>query len=433
MRAFSILWFGQLVSELGSAMTRFAFIIWVWQATGEATPLALIALASAVPTVLVSLFAGSIVDRFSRKWIIILADLGLTIPTVIRLLLLLSGDLQLWHLYVAAAVSGLFAPFQSLAFQASVSALVPKHQLTRANGILSLNEYVALIGAPVLAGLLLTVASLEAVLVFDILTFFVAVIGVLLVRIPRATSHEHHPRASLLSDAAFGFRYIFARPPLRALLLLMLSFVFFETLGYPLIAPMILARTANNEIILGTVQGMMGISGLLGGVIITIWGGGKRRVRSILISIFITGLLGDALMGFGYSLPVWLIAAIGIECLIPLLISSYQALWQSKVPPAFQGRVFAARDLIVSILDPIPLVFAGFLADRVFEPGMQPDGALAPLFGGIVGTGAGAGMALLLILCGILTAVVSIVGYLSANVRESEHLLPDHDAHTLNP
>src|SRR5690606_19394288 len=123
MRAFSILWCGQLVSGLGSAMTRFAFIIWVWQETGEATPLALIALFSVVPNVVVSLFAGAVVDRYSRRWIMLLGDLGLTLPTIIRLLLLLSGDLQLWHLYLAAAVSGLFTPFQSLAFQASVSAL----------------------------------------------------------------------------------------------------------------------------------------------------------------------------------------------------------------------------------------------------------------------------------------------------------------------
>jgi MFS family permease len=428
MRAFSILWFGQLVSELGSAMTRFAFIIWVWQATGEATPLALIALCHAVPTVLVSLFAGSIVDRGNRKWIMILADLGLTIPTFIRLLLLLNGDLQLWHLYLAAAVGGLFAPFQGLAFQSTVSTLVPKAQLTRANGMLSLNEYVALIGAPVLAGLVLTLASLEAVLLIDIITFFIAVGGVLLIHIPTIPAPTDQPRASLLSDASFGFRYIFTRPPLRALLLLLIGFVFFETLGYPLIAPMILARSSNNEILLGTVQGAMGISGLLGGIIVTFWGREKRRVRSILFSIFITGLLGDALMGLGRSLPVWLIAAIGIECLIPLMISSYQALWQSKVPPAVQGRVFAARDLMYSILDPVPLVFAGFLADRVFEPGMQPGGALAPIFGGIVGTGAGAGMALLLILCGVLSVLVSVVGYSSRNVRESETLLPDHDS-----
>jgi len=427
MRSFTVLWFGQVVSALGSAMTHFAFVIWVWEATGEATPLALIALFNAIPAVLVSLFAGAVVDHTSRKRVMILADLGMTIPTVIRLLLLLSGDLQLWHLYLAAAVGGLFAPFQSLAFQAAVTTVVPKSQLTRANGMMSLNEYVSLIGAPVFAGLLLTAAGIEAVLLFDIVTFFIAVICAALVHIPSPTRADSidQLRRSFLSDAAFGFRYIFARPPLRALLLLVVGFAMFETLGYPLIAPMILARTGSNEVILGTVQAVMGMSGLLGGVLVTLWGGGRHKIRNILLSMLLTGLLGDVLMGLGHGLPVWLVAAVFIECFLPLMMSSAQALWQSKVPPEMQGRVFAARGLIYRVTEPIPLVAAGLLADNIFEPAMQPNGALAPVFGSIVGTGAGAGMALLLIICGVMSALVGVVGFASRSLRDAETLLPD--------
>lgn len=427
MRGFTVLWFGQLVSALGSSMTHFAFVIWVWKATGEATPLALIVLFNAIPAVVLSLFAGVVVDRVSRKRVMILADLGMTIPTLIRLLLLLSGDLQLWHLYLAAAVSGLFAPFQSLAFQAAVTTVVPKSQLTRANGMMSLNEYVSLIGAPVFAGLLLTAAGIEAVLLLDIATFFIAVICATLVHIPSPTpaNSAGQLRRSVFSDAVFGFHYIFTRPSLRALLLLIVCFVMFETLGYPLIAPMILARTGSNEVILGTVQAVMGVSGLLGGVLVTVWGGGRNKIRNILLSMLFTGLLGNALMGLGGGLPVWLIAAVFIECFLPLMMSSVQALWQSKVPSEAQGRVFAARGLIYRITEPIPLVFAGLLADHIFEPAMQPQGVLAPVFGDIVGTGAGAGMALLLIICGVLSAFVGVVGFASRNLRDAETLLSD--------
>ena len=128
MRGFTLSWFGQLVSELGSAMTRFAFVIWVWQTTGQATELALLTLFGALPSVLVSLFAGSLVDRHDRKWMIILGDLGLAIPTAILLTLLLDGRLQVWHLYAAAAIRGGFDPMQSLAFQASITTTVPKAQ-----------------------------------------------------------------------------------------------------------------------------------------------------------------------------------------------------------------------------------------------------------------------------------------------------------------
>lgn len=430
MRGFSVLWFGQLVSELGSAMTHFAFIIWVWQTTGEATALALIAVCNAVPRVLVSLFAGSVVDRFPRKWVMIVGDLGLTLPTVIRLILLLNGDLQVWHLYLAAAVGGLFAPFQGLAFQTSVTTLVPKEQLTRANAMLSLNQYISLIAAPVLGGLLLTVAGIEAILLIDILTFFAAVIGVMLVQLPHAAPDPTHERRSIWADARFGFAYIFGRPALRGLLLVMLSFSFFETLGYPLIAPMILARTGNDEVILGTVQAVMGISGLLGGVLVTFWGGSRRKIHAILIGTMLTGLLGDALMGLGRSLPVWLVAAVFIECFIPLVMSSSQTLWQSKIPVAVQGRVFAARGLFYDIIEPIAFMSAGLLADRVFEPAMQEGGALVPIFSGLAGTGTGAGIALLVIVCGVLCALTGLLGYGVHSIRNSETILPDADTNT---
>ncbi len=430
MRGFTVLWVGQLVSELGSAMTRFALVIWVWKMTGEATDLALLTVFGAIPSVLISLFAGSLVDRGNRKWLVILGDLGLAIPTGILLILFFSDRLQVWHLYAAAAVGGLFDPIQSLAFQASMTTIVPKAQYNRANGMMSLNEYTSLIAAPVLAGLLLAVANIEAILIIDILTFFVAVIAVIFVRIPapppvKATEDY---RRSIWSDVTFGFRYIIQRPALRGLLLLTLAFGFFEGLGFPLLAPMILARTGNNETILGIVQGVMGVSGLLGGVFVTLWGGAKRKIHAILLGILVTGLFGDALMGLGRSILIWLIAGVFIECLLPLVLSSMQTLWQSKVPPAAQGRVFAVRGLINRVIEPLSIILAGLLADHVFEPGMQPDGALAPIFGGLVGTSVGSGMALLLIICGVLCALTSVWGYATRSIRDSETLFEDNAA-----
>ncbi|HVU09952.1 MAG TPA: MFS transporter [Phototrophicaceae bacterium] len=427
MRGFTMLWFGQLVSELGSAMTRFAFVIWVWQMTGAATDLALLTLFGAVPSALVSLFAGSLVDRSSRKRMIILGNLGLALPTGMLLMLLLNGSLQVWHLYAAAAVGGVFDPVQSLAFQVSITTTVPKAQYNRANGMMSLNEYVSLIGAPLLAGLLLSLVGIEPILIIDMLTFFVAIIAVLFVRIPAplpqtAADDQRH---SIGTDVTFGFRYILQRPLLRGLLLLTVAFGFFEALGYPLLAPMILARTGSSEAILGIVQSVMGLSGLVGGLVVTFWGGAKRKTYAILIGILLTGLFGDALMGLGRSLVIWLVAGVFIECFLPLVLSSMQALWQSKVPPAAQGRVFAVRRLINSIIEPLSLILAGLLADHVFEPGMQPNGALAPIFGGVVGTGIGSGMALLLIICGVLCALTSLWGYAAPNIRDGEALFPD--------
>jgi hypothetical protein len=198
------------------------------------------------------------------------------------------------------------------------------------------------------------------------------------------------------------------------------AFAFTEALGFPLISPMILARTGGNNALLGTVRAVMGIGGVVGGLMITAWGGPKRQVHGLLIGLILTGLLGDALMGAGQALPAWLAAAIGIEVFIPLALACNTAIWQSRVPAQVQGRVFAARRLVGDVAETLAILLAGLLVDNAFEPAMQPGGALAPVFGGLVGVGPGAGMGLLLAGCGLLMALIGLSGYLLGAVRQVE-------------
>jgi hypothetical protein len=207
----------------------------------------------------------------------------------------------------------------------------------------------------------------------------------------------------------------------------MFAFSQFESFGYPLIAPMVLARTGGDEITLGLVQSVLGVGGIIGGAVVTVWGGFHKKIFGVLSGLLLTGLLGDTLMGLGDRLPVWLIAAIFIELFIPLAISSNNAIWQTKVPPQQQGRVFAARSMVSGLGEPAALLSTGLLADRLFEPAMRPGGALVPLFSPLVGTGPGAGMAILLVVCGLMCALVAVWGYLVQPIREIELILPDHD------
>jgi hypothetical protein len=174
----------------------------------------------------------------------------------------------------------------------------------------------------------------------------------------------------------------------------------------------------------------MGVGGVLGGLILVAWGGPKRRIHGIFLGLLLTGLLGDALMGLGQTLAVWLIAGFCLEVFIPTVIGSDQSIWRSKIPPHIQGKVFAANGLIMNIAEPTSMILAGLLVDRVLEPGMMPDGKLAPLLGGLVGTGPGAGMGLLLVICGLLSAIAGVSGYLFRSARQIEMLLPDHDTVT---
>lgn len=426
MRTFILIWVGQVLSLLGSAMTRFVLMLWLWDQTGSATSMVLVGVVTGVLSLLASLIAGPVIDRASRKRVILTAD-GLAGMTTIALFVLVSaGRLAPWQVYLFAGLSGVFGVFHSLAFTALITSLVPKEQYTRANSLRSIAFYASSVGAPVIAGLLVGPLGVPGVMLFDIGSFLFAVGTLAVVRIPGILHDELDPPQGWAS-ITFGFRYIFARPPLRGLMLVLFAFIFLESFGYPLMAPMILARTGGDEITLGVIQSVLGIGGVVGGVVVAVWGGFRRRVHGVLLGLLLTGLLGDALMGFGAGLAVWIPAAIFIEVFIPLVFSSDSAIWQSKVPPHQQGRVFAARNIMTDSGEPVAMLLAGLLSDHIFEPAMRPGGALVPIFGGLIRPGPGAGMALLLVGCGVLCAAAAVSGYLSASVRRVETLLPDHD------
>jgi predicted MFS family arabinose efflux permease len=305
--------------------------------------------------------------------------------------------------------------------------MVPKAQYARASGLQSLSQYGAKIGAPIIAGILIGIIGIAGILLIDIATFLFAVITLLLIHIPNPTQTKkaQESRGTFFQEAIYGFGYILKRPGLFGLLLIVLCFVTAESLGYPLIVPMILARTGNNELLLGSVQSVLGVGGVIGAVLLTVWGGPRRKVYGVFIGLALTGLLGDALMGIGQSLPVWMTAAIFLEVFIPTVFGCYEAIWQAKIEPAIQGRILAARDLMANILQPAMMLLTGILADKVFEPALMPNGSLTPILGGLVGSGPGAGMGFMIMIAGILSASGGIAGFAFSAVREVEVQLPD--------
>ena len=430
MTGFTIVWLGQVVSLLGTAMTGFALTIWAWQVTEQATALALVGFFTFGPTVLLSPVAGALVDRWNRKLVMMLSDLGAGAATGVTLALYLSGGLEVWHLYVLGAWTGAFGAFQFPAYSAAVSTMLPKTQYARASGMLSLAESASAIAAPVLAGVLLAVIGIGGIMVIDIVTFTVALLALLWVAIPQpdASDEGRGSRGSLFKESLYGFRYIVKRPSLLGLQLVFTAINLIATFGFIVLAPMILARTGNDELMLGSVQSALGVGGVAGGILLSVWGGPKRRVHGVLLGMAASSLLGATLLGVGQTLPLWLVAAFFSAFFIPILNGSNQAIWQAKVAPDVQGKVFAARRLIAQLSAPVAMLLAGPLADAVFEPAMMPGGALATLLGPLVGTGPGAGMGLMFVLSGVAGTLVGFGGYLFPAIRRVETLVPDHDA-----
>ncbi len=430
MKKFVIIWLGQLFSLVGSGMTRFVLALWLWEQTGEATALVLVGVFSGVASLIASTFAGPLVDRWSRKKIIIVADLMVGVTTVILLILAYTNQLEAWHIYLMAAFSGLFGSFHVLSFMASITLIIPKEHYTRANSLLTVADYGSAIGAPILAGLLIGSIGIGGVMLVDVATFLFAVGSIALITIPPTLQDVDQDDETGWRTITFGFRYIFERPSLRNLLIILFTFSMAESFSYSLISPMILARTGGDEVALGIVLSVLGVGGVVGGIIVTVWGGFRRKIDGVLIGLILTGVLGDALMGIGRGLPVWLVAAIGLELFIPLVGSSNHSLWQIKIPPAIQGRVFAARRILSSFGEPVAALASGLLVDRILEPAMMRGGIFAPIFGNVVGVGPGAGMGLIFVICGLICAAAAFWGYLMPSVRNIESILPDFDAKT---
>lgn len=429
MSAFLLVQVGQIISLLGSSMTTFALGIWAYQITGQATALALMGLFGFGPTVLLSPFAGALVDRWNRKLVMMLSDLGAAVSTLVIFLLFTYGSLEIWHLYVAGAFAGAFQAFQFPAYSASITMMVPKDQYGRASGLMSLAGPAANIFAPLLAGMFIGIIGIDGIMVIDLVTFSAAFGALALVIIPQPEKSKDGEQAqgNLWKETVFGFGYIFKRPSLLGLQLMFFYINFVATMAFTLMVPMILARTNINETSLGFVMTAGSVGGLGGGLLMSAWGGPKRRVHGVLLGMAATSLFSQLLMGLGQGLTVWMIANAAGGLLIPILNGSNQALWQSKVPPDLQGRVFSVRRWIAQITAPVSMAIAGPLADFVFEPAMLEGGSLAGTFGWLVGTGPGAGMALIFVITGALGVLGGFAGYLFPAIRNAEEILPDHD------
>jgi len=428
LRDFAVVWFGQVISLLGSAMTWFALMVWAYDLTGQATPLALLGAFTFGVPIFFSPLAGALVDRWNRKLVLLLSDTTAGLATLVVLGLYLTGGLQIWHLYLIGFLAGIFQTFQYPAYAAAVTMMVPKAHYARASGMLDLAWSASSVLAPLLAGLLLGKIGTAGIMAIDLVTFLFAIVALLLVSVPQPSQGQagSEAKGSIWKESSYGFRYIWARPSLLALLLLFAAGNLVESAGFTLFAPMILTRTGGSELSLGSVQSVGAIGGVLGGVLLSLWGGSKRRIHGVLAGWALSGA-GILLMGVGRGLVIWMLASFLYAFFEPIARGSNQAIWQVKVAPDVQGRVFGSRFLASQFTVPGAMMLVGPLADHVFEPAMMPGGALAGAFGWLVGPGPGAGMALLCVLAGLSAICIPLLGYAVPLVRDVEEMIPDHD------
>ncbi|MCJ7622680.1 MAG: MFS transporter [Anaerolineaceae bacterium] len=434
MRNFFFVWFGQLISTLGSGLTSFALGVWIYLETGSTTLFAINLLAFTLPSVLLSPFLGSLVDRWDRRWVMIINDAASAVTTLFILILLYTGHLEVWHIYLATFLNSAFNTSQWIAYSSSVTMLVPKEQLGRAGGMDQVGGSISMLVAPFVAGSLFVSIGLQGIILIDFVTFAIAVITLLLIRIPRPEKVEQddEKERTIFQDAIFGWKYIFRRRGLFALIIYFAGIHFVVGMIEVLLQPMLLDMTTPET--MGIMLSSMGFGALGGTLLMSLWGGPKRRILGILITGIFQGFI---LFGFGVSISLVVItgAIFVFSLLDPIVSGSSQAFWQSKIPPAIQGRVFAVRRMTSRFTISLAIVVAGPLADNVFEPLFEDGGALAASIGSFIGTGAGRGTGFLFVLLGLAFTIMSIIGLAYPPLRNVEILdsTSDEDAEITTP
>jgi MFS family permease len=423
-RAFLVVWAGQLVSVTGTALTGFGLQVWTYLETGSVTRLALVSLAYALPAIALSPVAGVLADRLDRRLAMLAADVLAGIATLAIAILHFTGSLQLWHVYALIGLGAIGNTLQVPAWMASLPLLVPKKHLGRANGLVMTTEAVSIVVAPAAAGALLATRGLGAILLTDVATFAVAVVTLALVRFPRPEPTAAPGAApSMWREMAAGWHYLRARRGLLGLLFIYAGVNFVLSFENVLAIPLIVSLTS--EAAAGGVLSAAGFGMLAGSLAVSAWGGPKRRrIAWIMGGIAVSG---GAVFVIGLRPWLWLIAGayVLLALLGPVINTSSQVVWQLKVAPGMQGRVFALRRMLAQMASPLAIILAGPLADRVFEPMLAADGALAGSVGRLIGTGPGRGIAFLFLLTGVGTALLAAVGWLSPRVRHVETEIPD--------
>lgn len=374
LRPFFILWSGQALSLVGSSIVQFALIWWLTQETGSATILATAALVAFIPQIVLGPFVGVLVDRWSRRWIMFVADSMIAAATLVLAYLFWVEAIQLWHIMALLFVRSLGSAFHLPAMQASTSLMVPQEQLTRIQGINQILEgSLNIVGAP-LGALFLTLLPMQSVLAIDIVTALFAIVPLLFILVPQpdvpANDAADGAKPSFWSEMHLGFRYVWSWPGILILMLLAMMVNFILTPAIILLPLLVTQYFIGGAWELSILEATFGIGIVAGGILLSAWGGFKKRVLTTL-----TGLIG---LGLGFTLiglaPVnlfWLavVGAFLTGSMIALTNGPVRAIFQAAIAPEMQGRVFTLLGSLATAMTPLALILSGPLVDQV---GIRP-------------------------------------------------------------
>lgn len=424
LKTFYLILIGQSLSLLGSTLTNFGLGVWAYQTGESVTNFTLIAVASTVPGILFGPIIGTYVDRVSRKWLLFAAQLGSALITIILASLYWLDALEIWHIIAIVPFASICATVLQIGFTSTVTLMVPKDGLSRANGSLGLAFGVVQLSGPLLAGIAMDRIGMEGIFVIDIATFLIGLFSIIIFAIPNPQKDEGKDKASLWFEIKEAYLFLKSKPGVLGGLYLFTLIWFNVSAVQVLILPLILSFGSTTD--LGMIQSIAGLGTLVGGILMIAWKGPKRRVYGILGgSIFIALVL--------IALPIppniyWVaVCAFLIMFAAPIAAVCSQTLWQTKVPIHFHGRAFSLRNTIMKAAQPLAFISAGLLADHVFEPMMVEGQWLAGMVGQYWGVGEGRGVAVMISVFGLISLVIVAIASFVPSIRNADTALPDEN------
>lgn len=420
LKTFFTVAFGQLISLIGTNLTTFALSIWALEQTGQVSDFALINVFGRLPAILFAPLAGAVADRYDRRLVMIGSDVLAICSTVAIALLFWADALQIWHLYITAAISSVANTFQEPAYTAAITQLIPKRYLGHANGIVQFSSATGQMLALFLGGVLIATVGLGGVLLIDFFTFLFVIVTLAFIRFPDTLFRTQEE--PLVREISRGWHYIIKRRSLVAMIVFFAIVNFFLSIVTVLSMPLVIAF--ESPAMMGIVAAMLGAGMLVGGVVMGFWGGTQRRITGMIGFVAVSGV-ASIIMGLQPSTLYAALGFFGLGATGALVDAHWRTLIQTKVGLELQGRVLSTNRMLALSTMPLGALAAGPLADKVFEPLMAHDGLLAANIGGIIGSGPGRGIALLMIIVGLLRIVLALVGYSHQPLRHMEDELPD--------
>lgn len=408
LKTYIMLWSTQSISALGSGMTSYALVLWLYINSGSAFKTALLSVCSYAPYVAMSIFAGALSDKWNKKKTMLICDLIAALSTATVLVLIKTENLQVWHLYLINALNGLMNTVQQPAGEVAATLLIPKEYYQKTSGMRSFSQSLNSILTPVIATAVFSFAGIETVIIADLTTFVIAFITLwIFIRIPETSENEKNSE-SLLKSAHSGLLWL-KNKPLILILILFLSCINLVASTYDAALPaMILSKNNGGETVLGAVNTCVGIAALAGSIITTLIPAPKNRVKAICASLLISMSTENFLLAFGNAPVIWCIGAVLGWLNIPFMNANMDVIFRTEIPSDMQGRVYACRNTLQFFTIPVGFLLGGSLVDNVFEPLMscQSDDSLLSI---LFGTEKGSGAAMMFFVIGIIGVLICMI------------------------